>query len=515
MKKRCVLPGVLFVFLAAVGFSQTIRLPDVRDQERAVQQGVQGAPTVPQVAGEQLDPEVIRLLAISSSLYPVTPGDVYTLSFRIRGESVSYELLVESDYTVNLDVLGEFDVKKMRFQELKPLIEGQISKSYSQSFPSLQITSVGIFQVPVTGEVPDVQYQLAWGLTRLSELVEGNLASYSSIRDIRIRSKNGEIKTYDLQLAFNRNRLDQNPLIEPGDTVIIGRVSRVISVEGGVYRPGDYQLLKDEGITELEAFFNGYKAQANLKRIKVVRVSGDRPVTKYVTIQEIHDDFELYDGDTITVSLKTANQPVVFIEGGISPDIDLETADDVDSAVEGYNRVTLPISVGDTLYDALYRVQNSISPFASLSNGYISRETVDGQEKIHVDMEKLLYNYDLSRDVELKPFDTIAIPLRRPFVSVVGAVNDPGRYPYSPPEEYSHYINLAGGVDTVRNSNNKVIVKKEDGTTRPLDEPVQPGDTIQVLENDFLYNYNTFMPAITTGLTLITSIITLIVALSQ
>lgn len=515
MSKKTSIMVFLLIVSAIAGYSQTIRLPDVRENARGGQQESRSSPAIPQVSEEQLDPEITRLLSISSSVYPVTPGDVYTLSFRIRGEVVTYELLVESDYSINLDVLGEIDVEGMKFQELKPLIEEQISRAYSQSFPSLQISSVGIFRVPVTGEVPDVKYQLAWGLTRLSEVVEGNLGSYSSIRDIKIRSKNGEVSTYDLQFALNRNRLYQDPLVKPGDTVIINRVSRVVEVKGGVYRPGEYQLLEDEGISELEDFFKGYKAQANLFRIRVERITGDQPVTRYLNIEELHDDFTLHDGDKITVSLKTENQPVVFIEGGISSNIDLETDAPIESTTEGYNRITFPISIGDTLYDVLYKIQDSISPFARLSNGYIVREKGDGEEEIYIDMEKLLYSYDLSLDVELKPFDTIAIPLRRSFVTVTGAVNDPGRYPYYTPEQYDYYVSLAGGIDTSRNANNRVKVLKEDGTIRSLDKPIQPGDTIRVLENDFLYNYNMYMPAIATGVTLITSIITLVVALSQ
>ena len=520
MEKKIVLVVALLILSCSVVFSQLIRMPDREQVEEAEaeeegQPQIQYVPAVPQVREDVLEPERIRLLAISSDEYPVTPGDVYSLSFRMGGEVVTYNLLVDSDYTVNLDVVGEIDAGGMRFQELKPLIEQQISDAYYQSFPSLQIVSVGIFRVPITGEVPDVQYHTAWGMTRLSEVVEDNLGPYSSIRDIQIRSKDGEVATYDIQAALNRGQLEEHPFVRPGDTVIIERVPRVVQVQGGVYRPGEYQLLEGEGVGDLESFFNGYTPRANLFRIKVVRVTGDRPITMYVDINQFRDNFELFDGDIIYVPLKTANQPVVFVEGGIATDLALEPEADEDSTIEVYNRMILPINIGDTLYDVLYELQDQISPFASLSNGYIIREGRDGEEVYNIDMGRLLYNYDLSLDMELKPFDRIAIPLRRPFVSIVGAVNDPGRYPYNPPELYTYYLNLAGGIDTTRNANNEVEIADENGDVRPADQPIQPGDTIRVLENDFLYNYNTYMPAVLTGMTMLTSIITLIIALSQ
>jgi polysaccharide biosynthesis/export protein len=515
MNKRIVLVIVLFILSCSVVFSQLIRMPD-REQE-AEEEGprIQYVPTVPQVAEDEMDPERIRLIAISSEEYPVTPGDVYSLTFRMGGQMVAYELLVDSDYSINLDIIGEINAFGMTFQEIKPLIEERISESYNQSFPSLRIFSVGIFRVPVTGEIPDVQYHTAWGMTRLSEVIENNLGPYSSIRDIQIRSRDGEMKTYDLQMALNHGNLEENPFVKPGDVVILDRVTRIVQVVGGVFRPGEYQLLGDEGIIELESFFNGYTPRANLQRIKVVRITGDQPVTSYVDINGLHDNFSLFDGDVVYVPLKTANQPVVFMEGGIATDLALEPEADEDSTIEVYNRVTLPISLGDTLYDVLYEMQAQISPFANLSGGYLIRRGPDGEEVRHIDMQRLLYSYDLSLDVELKPFDRIAIPLRRPFVSIVGAVNDPGRYPYNPPELYTYYLNLAGGIDTTRNANNEVEITDEEGNARTADKPIQPGDTIRVLENDFLFNYNTYVPAVLTGITLLTSIIALVIAISQ
>lgn len=76
-------------------------------------------------------------------------------------------------------------------------------------------------------------------------------------------------------------------------------------------------------------------------------------------------------------------------------------------------------------------------------------------------------------------------------------------------------MNQAGGFDVLRNNNNKVIITDEEGNRRSISEPIQPGDTVSVISNNFLYNFNQYFPAIATGLGLILTLITISNALNQ
>ena len=78
-------------------------------------------------------------------------------------------------YIVNLTIFGKIDATGMTFAALKPLIEQTIAAGYPRSLPAVTITSVGVFQVPILGEMPQSRYVTAWGLSRLSEVLEGNL----------------------------------------------------------------------------------------------------------------------------------------------------------------------------------------------------------------------------------------------------------------------------------------------------------------------------------------------------
>lgn len=346
-------------------------------------------------------------LAISNENYPVTPGDIFRISFTTAGSPVSNQIIVESDYTLNLGVFGEIDAQGMKLPELKKKVEKLVQEAYPRSLPSLTMISTGTFQIPVVGEIPKTKYVQAWGLSRLSEVVsEDVIGRHSSLRNVEIIAKNGRSQKYDLWMARYKGDLSQNPYVKPGDRVIVSRVKKQIQVTGEVYRPGKYQLLEDESLQDLRFFTGGFTPLADLKRITVERFTGAEAelIVKDFSEYEL-EGFEFKDRDIVTVPSK--------------------------------------------------------------------------------------------RDEDLR-------------VTVVGAVMNPGSYRFTPPEKYMYYVNRAGGIDFERNSNNEVAIIDRYGNKRNIDMPVMPGDTIHVLNNDFIYNHNRYFPVVTTGFAFILTIIQII-----
>lgn len=251
---------------------------------------------------------------------------------------------------------------------------------------------------------------------------------------------------------------------------------------------------------------------ANAERIRIDRFTGKQPSTFFINSEDYSREFEFHNGDIVTVPSIIRVQPVVYVEGGILNSevlqtLGIETIDEI----EEYDRLSYPISLGETLYDILDSLRESFAPFASLRNGYILRDGVP----IPVNMERLIYNYSIEDDVLLEPFDQIIIPVNRPLVYVTGAANFPGPFPYNPNADYLYYVNQAGGFDNLRNKNGRVIITDSNGTRKKESDPIEPGDTINAISNDFLYNFNQYFPAIATGLGLITTMITIATALNN
>ncbi|MBN1836342.1 MAG: SLBB domain-containing protein, partial [Spirochaetales bacterium] len=422
------------------------------------------------------------LLAVSSPNYRVTPGDVYRLSFLLGNEPVTNEILVESDYTLNLNIFGKVNAENMTFAALKPVVEKRIADAYPRSLPSLNIVSVGVFQVLMRGEIAQTMYVTAWGLSRLSNVVQDQLGPYSSLREIGIISRDGTLRRYDLFKALHLGIVDQDPYVRPGDVIVVYRRDREVELLGEVYRPGSYQLLKEHGLRELIGIYGrGTTNRADTSRIRLQRYAEPRAQTVYLDFSSgFEPSLELRDGDVVTVPSRPASLPVVFFEGAVLPPPDEATvvlAEAEEVGVESYNRIAYPFVDGESLLDAYLAVKDSVSASADLSRAYVVREGVT--DPIAVNLQRLTFDYRPSEDLALQAFDRVVIPSLRFTVSILGAVERAGVYPYVPNRTYSYYLSLAGGIPPGETAEYISILDSED-RPRALDAVIQPEDRIVV-----------------------------------
>lgn len=360
------------------------------------------SPIEAELAAAQM--ERVRL-AIANPEYPITPGDIYQLTYFLAGAPVSREMSVTSDYLIDLGIFGRMNVIAMEFPELERRVETMIDEAYPKSQPMLTITSVGSFQVPILGQVRETDYISSWGLTRLSDIVDGRLIRYSSTRDIRIVDQVGRSSRYDLWKAQYKGQLDQDPYVKPGDRVVIPQIRREVTIRGEVYRPGRYQLLDNENIDDVLSFSGGFTPMADLTRITVERITP--------------------------------------------------------------------------------------------SNS-----------------ELIMFDYTLGRaPPSFQDRDIITVPSKQfpdRLITVVGAVINPGRYPYKPPETYHYYVNQAGGFNSELNTEEAVVIIDRHGNERDPYLPLMPGDTINVPTNDFVYNFNRHFPVVAGGLAFILTLIQIV-----
>ncbi len=443
------------------------------------------------------------LLSLSSEDYPVTPGDTYQLAYITAGSAVMTLTVVASDYTANLGVLGNIQAEGLTFLDLKKQVEQRILRAYPDSSPSVTIVSNGQFRVFIKGEVKSAGFYTAWGLTRLSQVIEHYLTPYSSTRDVRIISKNRQEKKFDLFKATRFGERDQDPYVHPGDTIVVSKRDRAIRLSGAVRRAGIYQPLADEGLKELiEEYGDGFTEIADRSRIRLQRLITDGDKIAESFIIDLHQGFsqtvELRDLDTISIPKKTEYLPVVFVEGAIDSANELESNNSNDKLIGEYNKLTIPFADGETLYSVLKDRQEQIYPNADLTSGYLIRRHADGV--IPVDLETLLYSYNPQDDFFLEPYDRLVIPPRQYSVLVTGGVIDPGQYPYLPNKTYRYFVDLAGGVDPESGNLTGVRITDRDNNRIAKDLYIDPETRIHV-PYSFSYYFLKYFPIAVSAVT--------------
>lgn len=437
-------------------------------------------------------------LAISTEEYPVTPGDVYRLTYTQANAQLVQDILVESNYIINMKVFGSVNAAGMTFAALKPMVEKAVAAAYPRSMPSLAIYSLGIFQVYVKGELPQSQTVVAWGLTKLSEIVEPRRGQYASLRDVRVVSKDGKEKVYDLFKAARLGSADEDPFVRPGDTIVLSRSARKVEIVGEVHRPGTYDLVGSDQLRELVEFYGGGLTEnSDASRVRIERMTGDRARIVYTSLDEGYQrGFVLENGDIVTLAALSQSLPVISFEGAVAPPAaGTDTAAAADATAAGvtpeYRRIVYTFKEGETLSDAFRAIRASIAPLADLSSVSVLREGV--AQPVVVDARQLLEKAVSPADIVLKANDRVVIPYLRFSVFVSGAVENPGTYPYAPGRTYHYYITLAGGSS--QDAPDKVYITDVNGKMREQKEVIQPEDRIFIIPAEVMVQGAVFAPS--------------------
>ena len=335
-------------------------------------------------------------------------------------------------------------------------------------------------------------------MRRLSAIIADNLTSYSSTRNVIVTSVDGVVSYYDLFKASRDGDLTQNPYIRAGETITVQRVDRKVSISGSVERPGTYQLLPGENIKELiEYYGHGLTEMADTSRIELLRVLNGQPDAGekiYLNQKSIDEDYELINFDSISIGSFFALKPVMFVEGAI--------AAKEGTSLDASDRIPVQFE-NKTNYAYLVRAHASwfTSAASDTKNAYVIR----GDQIIPVDIDKMLYDKSYYSELTVEPDDILRIPFRQYFVSVAGAVHNPGRYPYIPDRTYDYYVGLAGGFIKEKNSFNAVEILSFDGKKMKKTEYITPETTITAEFNSGLYKFNQWSGVLLTVLSLLTT----------
>jgi len=430
--------------------------------------------------------------------YPVTPGDTYNLSYLVSTENRNLPFYVESDYTINLAYFGKYNVRGKTFAELKYMIENEVLNAYADSVPSVTITSPGTFNVQIKGEVKASLLVPAWSFDRLSSIISGKTTDYASIRNVEIKSKDGNSQFFDLFKSSRYGELTQDPFVKSGDVILVHPYNKRITINGEVRRPGTYELLPEDTLEDvIKIYGDGMTSFADRERITIKRLSSNNSEfgeSIYLDIsQTIPEDFFISDFDSINIARKLDHQPVVYFQGAIGT----ESAGTTVS-----NKILYPIIPGEKLSSATRILKEQFTAVSDIENAFIIRAS-DGK-KVTLNIQELLLKGGETNDAELFDGDVVVIPFRQYLVYVGGQVLNPGPYPYIVDKTWEYYVGLAGGFNIDNHIGTRVRITDVYGNRHKMKERIiEPEDVIYAPLNHPMYwlgEYGGDLAVITTSI---------------
>ncbi len=423
------------------------------------------------------DEEQRLLSAVSNGSYPVTPGDTFRLVYLDGMKSVTVDLQVDELSSVAIPGLGAIDGKGKTFAQIRKAIYDMVRTYYSYSNPQLVFIRTGSFMVSVVGEVVGTRVVPAWGLTRLSEVLQ-NATPYASTRNVRIRHADGSEEVFDLYKAMREGILEQDPLLRSGDVITLDRCETLVMLSGRVYEEGTYQLLQSDRLEDLLATYGGgVLSSADVQNIRIQRYNPDSGAwyVQYVNLLE-QPDYTLSHLDQVIVDAQQPSQQTVTVEGAVSSS---EVYDSLSStALVGYpsGRIFYQYYPGESMKQMLASLSSRFLTVSDLEGAYLLRSG----KRIPLNIQRILYGEDENQSMQLESGDTLLIPFTQRLVTVSGGVVRPGVFAYVPDKTVNYYLSLAGGLSDDAAYPTDLKVQGPDGKTLGLGDPISPETTIAV-----------------------------------
>jgi protein involved in polysaccharide export with SLBB domain len=400
--------------------------------------------------------------------YRLGPGDVLVLILTGDVEQI-YSLDVNREGFVVIPQVGQVHVANLTLSQLEDVLYSRLGRVYSgvrrgaRASTRFQI-SVGRIrniQVFVVGDVvrPGA-FQMSGAGTVLTALyVAGGPTSNGSFRRVEVRRGGKLVDSLDLYdyLLQGINRSDVR--LENGDVVFVPVHGGFAKLAGEVTRPAIYELRSGETLRDLIQFAGGFGPAAYQARVRIHRIlppDTRGPGGRARVVVDVGAD-QLAGGDV----------PAVPVSAGDSVTV-LAVPQRVRSYVTVKGNVWVEGQVGLTpgmkLSDAI-RVAGGPKPDVYLDRILISR-TNDDSTRTQLRSSFADSTGGVSEDLPLQDQDEVQVFSRaaflpQPYVTIVGAVRNPGRVPFRRGMTMRDVVLLAQGVTEDADLTEAEIARRE------------------------------------------------------
>ena len=205
--------------------------------------------------------------------YQISLGDVIGVVLSGSKERI-FDMRVQLDGTVFFPELGSISVVGESFQDIKDKFRNLIEQSYIGVSVDLAFKNLSAKKITIVGAVNNPGTYLVNPFTTISNSLaySGGIQPVGTLRDIRLIRSNGDNFRFDLyDLLIDGDRTN-DITIESGDVIIVGAANKFINITGMVKRPGSYEIVPGESLSELLRYSLGFVGGANSEKITLDKV---------------------------------------------------------------------------------------------------------------------------------------------------------------------------------------------------------------------------------------------------
>lgn len=455
-----------------------------------------------------------------NSSYSMGPGDKLLVNYYGSDEKTE-EVFVNREGIVVLPLLGPVNLTGMTYGEASKYIQDKAKSELIGTQINISIREVRSVGVYVLGEAYKPGKYLLSGLSTVTNalFISGGVNKKGSLRNIQIKRDNKTVATYDFYDFLLKGSLDSEVTLQDGDIIFIPFIENSVIMGGAFKRPHRYEFKEGETLGDVVELAGGFDTEVmDGSRIELSTL--DRSAsTRSLTYLNLAKDAKklIKDGDVLNVSFTSGLTPQsITLTGEVKNPGDYsirpgETILEIINRAGGYTdeayfqgAVFLRKAVAKSQKEAFARsadqLENTIvdvitnnagssiseSTLVPLSNLITKLRLEEPPGRMVVDLDILKLKTDPIANFPVKNRDSLFIPERPSFVSIVGEVLNATTVGFNPDLSVDEYIDLAGGLNDAADRD-KIFVILPDGKSQLVKRSlfssstyILPGSTIVI-----------------------------------
>jgi protein involved in polysaccharide export with SLBB domain len=249
--------------------------------------------------------------------YQISLGDVIGVVLSGSKEQI-FDMKVQLDGTVFFPELGSISVVGESFLDIKNKFRNLIEQSYIGVSIDLSLKDLSAKKITIVGAVNNPGTYLVNPFTTISNSLaySGGIQSIGSLRNIRLLRSNGDSFVFDLYKLLIDGDRTNDITIESGDVIVIGAASKFINITGMVKRPGTYEIIPGEDLSDILKFALGFSGGANTNKITLDKL--DLESSSIIKIITNNTAYSLKDVLSVNVfSYLNDNTSNILVNGAV------------------------------------------------------------------------------------------------------------------------------------------------------------------------------------------------------
>tara|TARA_B100000787_G_scaffold169714_1_gene161906 strand:+ start:2009 stop:3829 length:1821 start_codon:yes stop_codon:yes gene_type:complete len=412
--------------------------------------------------------------------YALDIGDV--LNIQLVGQiNETEDFLINNDGSISLQDVGKIIIAGLSLNEASQFIKSKINAALIGTEAFISLSEIRDVNVMVSGNAKNPGIYTLTGNSNILHAISvaGGISEFGSVREINLLRDNKVIESLDVYDLLIKGKYNIKKRLRSGDVVFVEARKNIVTIDGAVHRPANYEIFDDQNLDSVIKYANGIKQTADFNNMSLERILDGTLKTIPVFTEAQFETIKAIDGDLIYVRdlpFRQAKISGAVLKPGSYTMAEGETINDLVEKAGGYTnnayefgaiyqnedakiinkkaRDILYNAFLDNIIDAKEKDVSGMFEIASLVG--LAQEIRDSEANGRVIVD--LIN-DSSIDLyTVKEGDELHIPEANNIVYVYGEISTEGTVMYTSNKGIDHFIAKSGGYGKFADSKSIFIL---------------------------------------------------------